>query len=78
MPRIRSVARVQRLLAPIHGTIGQSHEHKTSCSERGEPKCAINELVTLSARTTAVAAQSADGGILATLADLKDHAQIRR
>ena len=43
-----------------------------------EQKCAINELVTLSARTTAVAAQSADGGILATLADLKERAQIRR
>lgn len=36
-----------------------------------ELKCAINELVALSARTTAVAAQSPDGGILATLADLK-------
>ena len=36
-----------------------------------ELMCAINELVVLSARTTAVAAQSDDGGILATLADLK-------
>jgi hypothetical protein len=36
-----------------------------------ELKCAIDELVALSARTTVVAAQSADGGILATLADLK-------
>jgi hypothetical protein len=36
-----------------------------------ELKCAIDELVALLARTTAVAAQSADGGILATLADLK-------
>jgi hypothetical protein len=35
-----------------------------------ELKCAINELIVMSARTTAVA-QSADGGILATLADLK-------
>ena len=36
-----------------------------------ELKCAIDELVALSARTTAVAAQSPDGGILATLADLE-------
>jgi hypothetical protein len=34
-----------------------------------ELKCAIDELVALSARTTAVAAQSPDG-ILTTLADL--------
>ncbi len=35
-----------------------------------ELKTAIDELVALLARTTAVAAQSTDGGILATLADL--------
>jgi hypothetical protein len=35
-----------------------------------ELKNAIDELVALSARTTAVAAQSTDGGTLATLADL--------
>jgi hypothetical protein len=36
-----------------------------------ELKGAIGELVALSARTTAAAARSADGEILATLADLK-------
>jgi hypothetical protein len=38
---------------------------------REELKCAIDELVAFSARTTAAAAKSPDGMILATLADLK-------
>lgn len=45
---------------------------------RDELACAIDELVALSARTTGVAAQSPDGGLLATLADLKWRTQTRQ